>query len=323
MTASSTAALPMGRQSSGDDAFTARMRLHQSWYRANVVGVECGVGPNPHSQSRYGNMLSAEDGDRGLNFLTPEIAAYARARQKELPAGIKAHRLFCNMLSSQPMCFNLFAPLALDADLAAPLTSALLGIDVARVDTVIIEHAPAPKADYLDDNTSFDAYVEYRSPDGARGFVGIETKLTEPFSQDEYPISKRSYSRWVEREGSPWLASSRAMLDARGHNQLWRNHMLGYANAARATEPYAGWSVAVVRHPLDHKCVGAVETYAACLRPGETTLIDRPLDMIAERWRPIVHGTRWEPWWREFERRYLDLSESDAAFASLEPTVSK
>jgi hypothetical protein len=34
--------------------------------------------------------------------------------------------------------------------------------------------------------------------------------------------------------------------------------------------------------------------------------------MIAERWRPIARGTRWEPWWREFERRYIDLSESEA-----------
>ena len=307
----SMATPPLGPQYKDDDAFTARMRLHQSWYRANVLAVDCGVGPHPHSQSRYGSMLRAEDGQRGLNFLTPEIAAYARARQKEYPAGIKAHRLFCNMLSSQPMCFNLFAPLALDAELAAPLVGALLGTEVARVEKVIIEHAPEPKADYLADSTSFDAYVEYRRPDGARGFVGIETKLTEPFSQDEYPISKTSYSRWVEHAGSPWLASSRAMLDARGHNQLWRNHMLGFANATRATEPYAAWSVAVVRHPLDHKCVGAFETYASCLRPGEVTLIDRPLDMLAERWRAIARGTRWEPWWREFERRYIDLSESE------------
>jgi hypothetical protein len=101
------------------------------------------------------------------------------------------------------------------------------------------------------------------------------------------------------------------MLDARGQNQLWRDHMLGFANAARATERFAAWSVALVRHPLDRKCVDAFETYATCLRPGEATLIDRPLDMIAERWRPIARGTRWEPWWRELERRYIDLNESE------------
>jgi hypothetical protein len=31
----------------------------------------------------------------------------------------------------------------------------------------------------LGDNTSFDAYVEYRATDGARGAIGVEVKFTE------------------------------------------------------------------------------------------------------------------------------------------------
>jgi len=45
---------------------------------------------------------------------------------------------------------------------------------------------------------------------------------------------------------------------------------------------------------------------------GRGHTVDRPLDMIADRWRPIARGTRWEPWWRDFERRYVDLNESEA-----------
>lgn len=30
-----------------DNAFAARMRLHQSWYRVQVLGVPCGAAPCP------------------------------------------------------------------------------------------------------------------------------------------------------------------------------------------------------------------------------------------------------------------------------------
>ena len=49
----------IGPQYKGDSAFAARMRLHQSWYRANVLGVPYGTGPTPKSASYYGNMLTA------------------------------------------------------------------------------------------------------------------------------------------------------------------------------------------------------------------------------------------------------------------------
>ena len=37
-----------------------------------------------------------------------------------------------------------------------------------------------------DDNTSFDAFIEFELAEGGLGFAGIETKLTEPFSQKLY-----------------------------------------------------------------------------------------------------------------------------------------
>ncbi len=98
------------------------------------------------------------------------------------------------MLSSQPMCFNLFGPLVQDHALATQLARALWGEHIAQVTDVRIEWAPEPRQEYLDDNTSFDAFIEYRDTDGGLGFVAIETKLTEPFSQrlDDRPSYRRS-----------------------------------------------------------------------------------------------------------------------------------
>lgn len=205
----------LGPQYRADDAFTARMRLHQSWYRGEVLGVECGVGPQASSKSRYGNFLSTSDGERGLNFLASAIFKLADQRQRELPKGIKRHRLLCNMLSSQPMAFNLFAPLALDQAQAPKLVSALIDQPVQQVDRVVFEYAPEPVADYLGDATAFDAFVEFTLVNGGRGFVGIETKLTEPFSRAPYPLAERPlYQRWVRHPAAPWRPEKHDALDA-------------------------------------------------------------------------------------------------------------
>lgn len=89
------------------------------------------------------------------------------------------------MLSSQPMCFNLFGPLVLDTSLATRLMRTVLPEEIDVVEEVRIEFAPEPRQQYLDNRTSFDALVRYRTPDGQQAFLGIETKLTEPFTQKE------------------------------------------------------------------------------------------------------------------------------------------
>src|ERR1019366_6109374 len=70
-------------------------------------------------------------------------------------------RLMHNMLSSQPMCFNLFGPLAVDRDRAGRLLAALFPGEIARVHEVKIEYAPSPASEYLADRTSFDAFIDY------------------------------------------------------------------------------------------------------------------------------------------------------------------
>ena len=97
--------------------------------------------------------------------------------------GVEPFRCRCNLLSSQPMAFNLFGPLVVDRALATGLVGSLLPGQVAEVDRIDIEWAPRPKGQYLNDGTSFDVLIEATdSTDGNRVAVGIECKLTEPFS---------------------------------------------------------------------------------------------------------------------------------------------
>jgi len=301
----------VGPQYPGDDPFTRRMRLHQSRWRADVLGLPFGCGPHATSASKYGNMLTAEAGDRGLNFLTPEIGAYALRRQADFPRGIKRHRLLCNMLSSQPMCFNLFGPIALDATIAVEMASALFRRDdLRRVIRVIIEHEPDPRADYLDDATSFDAFIEVENAEGSLGFIAVETKLTEPFSPTRYPIVRGSaYQRWLDHAHAPWRSPARAAFEAIEINQLFRDHALAVAARHRTGSPYRFGALAVVRHPEDSKCSASIANYGDLVRPdGDVPLIDLPLDEATRRLRPVVAGTSWATWLDAFHGRYVDLS---------------
>lgn len=308
-----TGAATLGPQYAKDPPFTARMRLHQSWYRAEVLKSPCGTGPGPQHQNRYGNMLTSKDGRRGLNFLTPEIFRVAKERLAQRGGVIEEFRLLHNMLSSQPMCFNLFGPLVADRALATALLRQLLPGEVDRVTQVVIEFAPKPKSEYLDDNTAFDAFIEYRQPDGKLAFLGVETKLTEPFSQQKY--DKPAYRRWMEGAGVPWHPDNAHLGADIEHNQLCRDHLLAIAMRDHASSRYAKGRLMLVRHPGDGSCDEVVRGYQRLLCDDDSTFVDMPLDLLVERFRAAELNQEQRRWLDAFELRYLDLERSTGGFA--------
>jgi len=137
-------AFDLGPQHPNDREFTARMRRHQSWWRANVIKAPAGTGPRPTSSSTYGNMLADSEASAGRNFLTRDIAAVAEARVGA--PNIEPFRLTHNLLSSQTLCFNLLAPLVQDLSLAARVLGQLIP-DLEGVRSLDIEHTPSPRAE--------------------------------------------------------------------------------------------------------------------------------------------------------------------------------
>ncbi len=295
----------LGPQHKGDDRLTARLRRHQSWYRANVLCAGYGVGPKPTSLNCYGNMLMADDAERGANFLTPEIFAVAKRRLAENSGVVERFRLLYNMLSSQPMCFNLFAPLADDLEMATRLIAALLPGEVAEVLAVVLEFNPVPASAYLNDRTAFDAYVEWRRPDGQMAFMGFETKLSEPFSQKVY--DGPNYRRWMGPM-SPWLPDS-DVANIR-HNQLWRDHLLAVAHQRQARSTYEHGRLAVVRHPLDDACAETAAGYRKLLHPHDDTFVELTLADVIDTWSGAVQTEAERGWLDGFRLRYLDLATS-------------
>jgi hypothetical protein len=304
----------LGPQFALDPPFRARMRLHQSWWRVHHLQAPCGSGPGPGSLTRYGNMLLAPQGASGKNFLTPAIYAVARARVAERHGAVAPFRLLHNMLSSQPMCFNLFGMAAANLDLATRLFGALLPGEVAEVTDVRLEYAPRPAHQYLGDQTAFDAFVAYRRPDGSMAFLGIETKLTEPFSPRVY--DRPSYRALTERADSIWRAEAWPQLADIRWNQLWRDHMLVDALRRHASAPHGtSGRLVLIHHPLDDEASRIAARYREFLEHPDETFLAVPLDHLVRQWQQVVQpGSDEADWLASFDQRYVDLRGSDQAW---------
>ena len=103
-------------------------------------------------------------------------------------------RIFNDLLSSQPLCFNLFAELAEDLALATRVFHRLLPGRVAEVNAIEFEWSPGrgdPK--YTADNSAFDVFVRFATPTGRDGFVGIEVKYHESLNDKAAKLRPRYF----------------------------------------------------------------------------------------------------------------------------------
>jgi len=139
-----------------------------------------------------------------------------------------------NMLRSEHIPFNMFAPLIGRFDLAKKIFQSAFDIKIKCVKNIKIEFAPKPKESYLNDGTSFDVYVEYIDVQGKTSALGIEVKYTER----EYAVGSREkenvengalkYWTLTTRSGQ-FIDETKEKLSSDKMRQIWRNHLLGLA----------------------------------------------------------------------------------------------
>lgn len=306
--------LDVGPHYPGDrsGSWVARMRLHQSWYRAAVLGLPHGPGPGPDSPSHFGNFLTVADGATGRNFVDSRAwDAYLARRDGPNVDTDRAER---NLLTSQAMCFNLFGPLVADAGLATQLVEALdLPGGVREVTDVRVEFAPGPKSEYLENGSSFDAFVAYVDGGGKRAFLGVETKLTEPFTQSG-SVNRRAEDRSLgltERPDSIWHEQAWPRRRDLRWRQLWQNHLLVEALRRHPDALYGTRGrLVLISHPEDIDCARTAGAYKDTLVDPDGSFIDLPLDVLVPTWRAAAETERDRTWLFEVDRRYLDLTAS-------------
>lgn len=204
-----------------DDPFKAAARRHQSEYRANVLRVE---------YNDHGSRLRDADAQAFLNYYDGfHVRQVLRKRYSKFSKMRDA-----NILRSEHIPFNLFAPLVQGESLTQRIIEKAFGIKAYPPFQLDFEFAPSPKTAYLNDGTAFDTFVRFWTPDGAHIGIGIEVKYTER----EYPIGKTEKANIADPQSRYWQVTeqsgafhdhSQKKLPADALRQIWRNHLLGLA----------------------------------------------------------------------------------------------
>jgi hypothetical protein len=97
-----------------DTRFRSAARLSQALYREEhklPIGTYFAEDGHRH---KLGSRIAWKAGNAGANFLSEKIFYTARRELMycEIGSFIDAERLACNLLTSMPLVFNLFAPMA-------------------------------------------------------------------------------------------------------------------------------------------------------------------------------------------------------------------
>ena len=280
-------------------------RLQSRWRE-----VELGLPPGSYTDRRgetrmLGSRLPEGSGPEH-QLLSEEAVEYALGRIPQLEAeGGRAEpgRLWLNMLSSQPLCFSVFGHLAAFPEAGARVLDSVLPWAVDHVDSVLVEHAPAPAALRLGgdrpDRTAFDAMVTVTS--GSEGvLLGVETKYTEPFTQRRY--DKPSYHHVCSRPDAWFRPGVGPAAAAPSTNQLWRNLMLAQESGRALGRSSA---VVVLTAAGDRGAARAVTGVRPLLKTPDVHLAHVTLEALADAAldEPLLRD-----WAGRLRSRYLDLS---------------
>ncbi|MEH2522021.1 hypothetical protein V1279_007594 [Bradyrhizobium sp. AZCC 1610] len=278
------------------------------------------------------SYLSPDAARAGLNFLSPEIHAFVRREllMREEGAAIDEDRLFGNALSSMPLVFNLFGPMALDLNLATAALRQLLPGFVHQVTGFIFEHSPGRRQDrFLNDGTAFDLAIRVITTDGEEGTIFVEQKYSEDMTgpaarlRDRYDEASRAAGLFADPD-SP-------MLRSLALEQLWREHMLAQLAVDQGLTPRAMFIAIGPR--LNRRVMAAFRVYEnelisaddqdANRVPFQAFTLEAFIDALAEAG---AEGIARELWGRyaDFERvyhlslgEYLEAPPSPAVIAPL------
>lgn len=255
------------------------------------------------------NSLADEFGSAtGANFLSDTVRAAVahRLANRQKSETLNTRRLYCNLLSSMPMCFNLFGQLHGDAEAAGRAVHqwfpdlCAAGAPV----TVGFEWSPArASSEYTGDRTAFDAAIHVGGDRPA--LIGIETKYHEAPERGRPSAEvKQLYERIVEATGMFDGDAWRLEVASTELEQIWRDHLLALAVGLRDLD------LDRVRYVLlapsgNPAWSRLADRYAATLTPSiRKTFEFRTIETLLDELEPPLPDTS------AFKHRYLEVAPS-------------
>ena len=276
-------------------------------------GLSIGWHPRTGGSGRpLGSRIAMPEAKENLgNYLTDTIRQVVRDELAAGPADQKmfvAPRIYDDLLSSQPLCFNLFGELKADLGVATALGRHLWPNRVRRVTRIEFEHSPGQgDVAYLGNRSAFDVYLEHTTPDGGQGFIGIEVKYHEDLRTEPDETRKRVHevallSGLFDEDDLPSLA--RPPLQ-----QVWFDHLLALSMMQAEGERWQGNGLFVFLHPAANlACYKVVSRYERCLRQSDT--FQR---LTLEEVLAALQVVNEAPWVELFRDRYLAYGKTQGA----------
>lgn len=243
-----------GETYSGDTQFVAKCRRKQSVYRSDVLNLEIRPYKGRDGIHYYGNYIS--DGENtGANFLEDYIFEYAkdRVKNREKYETIESDRLFNNLLSSQPMAFNLFCPLRKmvqesPEEATRVISAALPQFHIHEVTEVDLEFIPENYNLLTGDKSAMDAIIRFKNQEGRDCFIAIETKYSENLGTNEASNKEKAFETIRDIKCFNPDIERRIMEKKVRLTQIYRNFLLSetYGRDIDAE------SYSIVLAPADH-----------------------------------------------------------------------
>jgi len=282
--------------------FQWKARLLQSIWRERQ-----GLPPAEYRGKLRGARIPMPQAQETLDgYLTPTIQEVVR-REVEDPERAKGKlygrpRIYNNLLSSQPLCFNLFGELTRDLSLATAALSRMMAGRVHSVTAIDFEYSPGRgEARYTGDRSAFDVYIRYETPTGGNGFLGIEVKYHEGLD-DPVADHRPRYDELAEEMGC-FLPEARARLKERPLQQIWRDHLL--VGAHQLVDGFDDACFVFLYPEGNTACERAVRQYADCLSEH---LSFQPWTLESLHGRLLEHSD--VDWLRLFHERYLSFEKA-------------
>jgi hypothetical protein len=282
-----------------DNAVQRQLRLRQAlWRERSALPI------GAHRGRPLGSRLPMPFAQDTLaNYLTETVRDVVRAEvldpHKSAGKLYTQPRIFEDLLSSQPLCFNLFAELQRDLALASRAFAVLLGQPDVRVMGIEFEHSPGRGSErFTGDASAFDVFVRYEFGESARGFVGLEVKYAETMQQP--PARHRARYEAVADAMGVFVPEARPRLREAPLEQLWRDHLLAGSLLLDEASGFARGAFAVVYPSENVSVADAAQAYRGCLRDDagfRAWTLEELLDVFAR----CGDG----PWVGEVRGRYL------------------
>lgn len=283
--------------------FQRKARILQSMWR-----TEKGFEPGIFRGRKLGSLLPMPWAKETLNnYLSDTIKQIVMEEVIDNPDEEKLYgkpRIFNNLLSGQPLCFNLFAELKVDLDLASIVFHTLCSDRVKEVTKIEFEYSPGRRdVKYTGDRSAFDVYIEFLSNSDKKGFIGIEVKYHEHLQNKPAKMRERYFE--VASEMNCFEKSALDRLQQKPLEQIWRDHLL--AGSILNTDDFQD-GLFVFLCPKDNPhCQDAVKEYKKCLT-DERTFESWTLEKVTNT---IKNNTK-EQWIDKLIDRYLNFSKIDS-----------